>query len=678
MTGIEKVAIIGAGTMGRGIAQRFAQEGLDVILADNEPRALKQASEEIEAMLKDAVTKGLFTGTVAKKVLSRIRFTDDLRKVSRADLVIEAIFEDRDAKFEVFGQLDKICGPKTIFASNTSSLSIDELAKATDRPDRFLGLHFFYHPAKNRLVEVVRGKATTEGTFAAIWRFCRLLGMVPIKVKDSPGFAVNRIFVPWLNEATRLVDDFVADIPTVEAVAKEAFGIELGPFGLMNATGIPIAFHSAENLEPLGHFYGPSNVLRRQFLTKRPWDMKGRPDKARSDRVKMRLLGVVFHEACSLLDEKVASLDDIERGVRIGLRWAMGPFELMNSLEAYDVDVIVKGFYDRHPNLGVPEPLKAWREERRPWTFDYVELIREGPIARVIINRPETMNAINGEVLHQLEDRFDAADRDRKVRTIVLEGVGKAFMAGADIKFFIDRIEGKKIRDIISLTKQAHGLAKKIDQSKKLVIAKLDGVAMGGGVEFALVADVIVASERARLGFPETGIGIYPALGGTQRLPRLVGKALARYLIMTGDLLEAEKAKAMGLVQYVVPSARIDDFVKELPRKKDLKRLGRPAKGSTVELEGIKGIFSGKGVKAMLSGRPACDGEMAMELARKVSTKAPIALRLADRLIDDGLRMDIDDGLELELSHLEEIFSTKDALIGLRSLGKGRPGFKGN
>ncbi len=674
---IRKVTIIGAGTMGGGIAQRFAQEGFEVVLADNKKEAVDKAAKNIKASLGDAAAKGLFTQPETEKAFSRLTFTVEPEVFSKTDLVIEAIFEDLEAKSEVFGYLDKACDEGTIFASNTSSLSIDELAKTVKNPARFIGLHFFYPPARNRLVEVVAGTSTDKATFDRVWRLCRLAGLVPIKVKNSPGFAVNRLFVPWLNEATRLVDDFVADVPTIEAAAKEAFGIEMGPFALMNATGIPIALHSTRSLESLGHFYGPSHILRRQCLTKKPWDLKGRPNKDRFDRVKMRLYGAVFHEAGCLLDEKVATLEDIERGARIGLRWPKGPFELMNSLDIDEVSKILKGFYDRHTYLEMPKALKAWFSAGGPWTFRYVELVHDGSIAHIIVNRPETMNAINGEVLSQLEDRFKMADKDRTVKAIVLEGVGKAFMAGADIDFFIDRIEKGRIDDIVEVTRRAHRLAARIDRSKKLVIAKLDGVALGGGAELSLVADVIVASERARLGFPETGIGLYPALGGTQRLPRIVGKELAKYLIMTGRRIDGPQAKKLGIVQYVVPSKDINSFVEDLAIRRNVKRLGKQSVALSVELQNLKRIFSDAKVKKMLSGKPLSSSAQAKVISYEVLTKAPIALRLSNELIDEGLELDLEKGLALELAHLPEIFSTRDALIGLKSVGKETPRFSG-
>ena len=167
---------------------------------------------------------------------------------ANTDLVIEAVFEDFDIKTAVFSALDNACDEGTILASNTSSLSVNALAEATGRPDRFVGLHFFYHPAKNRLIEVIPAKTTSKETLERTVQYCRTLGKVVIVCKDRPGFVVNRFFVPWLNEACLLLEEGVATAAQIDAISCKAFRLGLGPFGLMNLTGPPIALHSTDYL----------------------------------------------------------------------------------------------------------------------------------------------------------------------------------------------------------------------------------------------------------------------------------------------------------------------------------------------------------------------------------------------------------------------------------------------
>ena len=160
---------------------------------------------------------------------------------------MEAVFEDLEVKRTVFRRLSEHCAPNAILATNTSSFYVRDLTDAIEHPERLVGLHYFYHPAKNRLVEVVPTEATSEEARARAWELQEALGKTPIACADAPGFVVNRYFVPWLNEAVRLLEEKVADIATIEAAAKAGFRIGMGPFELMNVTGVPIAMHGGQH-----------------------------------------------------------------------------------------------------------------------------------------------------------------------------------------------------------------------------------------------------------------------------------------------------------------------------------------------------------------------------------------------------------------------------------------------
>jgi len=676
---VRKVGIIGAGTMGSGIAQKIAQEGIEVALVDTEDRFVQKGMENIRKSLANAVERKILTPDKANEAANRINPTTRLETVKDADIVIEVIFEDMDVKKELFRKLDALCDEKTILASNTSSFSIDELASYVKRKDRFLGLHFFYHPAKNRLLEVVPGKNTSKETLALGNSFSKLIGKIAIDVKDAPGFAVNRFFVPWLNEATRLLGEGVANAPTVDDVAKKVFGIGMGPFELMNATGIPIAYHSTVSLSKnLGAFYAPSDILMQQFEKKEPWELKGDVDRARAAEIEDRFLGTVFVVACQLVGEGVASIEDTDRGAKIGLRWKLGPFEMMNMYGIERSYGIVEGFLRKYPDMKMPGNLRERHEIKEGWSISYVDLLVEGNVARIIFNRPEAMNAITEEVMRQLDDRFRRAESDPRIKAIVLEGAGKAFVAGADIQYFIDKIESGRIEDIVAFTKYGHSVLERIDASKKLIIAKLDGLALGGGAEISLAADTIVASERGTIGFPETGIGIYPGLGGTQRTSRCIGKELAKYLVLTGKILDAKTAASIGLVEYVVPHDEIDGRILALANGKEV--VTKSTKRNIVLTEEFKAIqrqFTDENIQGTLSGAGE-PSAIVKPIAKTISYKAPLAIKLANRLIDEGSKLPLGDGLQLELDHLKEIFSTKDAFEGLSSVvARRRPVFKG-
>ncbi|UCE36132.1 MAG: enoyl-CoA hydratase/isomerase family protein [Thermoplasmata archaeon] len=676
---IQKIGVIGAGNMGSGIAQKVAQEGIDVVLIDVEDRFVQKGIANITQTLAKAVERGIFNQEQTKEILSRISGTTDLNEVRNADLVVEAVFEDIDIKKDLFKRLNKICEDKTVFASNTSSFSITELALSIDSSDRFLGLHFFYHPAMNRLLEIIPGNNTNQKTVSLADIFSKKIGKVSIHVKDSPGFAVNRFFVPWLNEATRLLEEGVANVPTIDDVAKKVFNIGMGPFKLMNVTGIPIAYHSTIGLaDKLGDFYLPSNCLKQQFEKQEPWDLSGAVDASKRDTIEERLLGAIFTVACMLIEEDVASIEDTNRGAKVGLRWSLGPFEMMNKYGIEQSYEIVTMFVKKYPMLKIPNILKQKYKHNEEWSFNYVDLDIKDNIARILINRPEAMNAINEEVIQQLDKQFTIANNNPDVKAIVLEGAGRSFIAGADVQYFIKKIEEDKIEDICKFTGYGHTVLNKIDTADKLVIAKIDGLALGGGAEIALTADTIIASEKGSIGFPETGIGIYPGLGGTQRTTQYIGKELAKYMIFTGKILDAKKAASIGLVEYVVPSDEIDSKISELIRSGKTLRKSMERK---VELpdyfEKIKNYFSDANIQWMLSGEGELN-ELGKKISKTISYKAPIAIKLANQIIDEGSHLNLNEGLELELSHLLEIFSTEDALEGLNSVVmKRRPTFKG-
>ena len=676
---IQKVGIIGAGNMGSGIAQKIAQEDIQVVMVDVEDRFVKKGLENIKKNLLEAVERRIFTEEQTKEILGRITGTTNKDDLRDADIVIEAVFEDLNVKKDLFKYLDSICKDKTVFASNTSSFSITELASSVNRNEKFIGLHFFYHPAKNRLLEIIPGKKTSQNTINLADVFSGMIGKTSIHVIDTPGFAVNRFFVPWLNESTRLLDEDVANIPTIDDVAKKVFKIRMGPFELMNLTGIPIAYHSTVSLgEKLGDFYIYSNCLKKQFEKNEQWDMSGEIDSSKAKVVEERLLGAIFVVSCTLAEEGISSLEDIDRGAMIGLRWRMGPFEIMNKYgieRSYD---IVSKFIEKYPMLSIPANLKLKYENKEIWKFSYVDLKIQDNIARILINRPEAMNAINEEVIHQLDERFAQAISNPDVKGVILEGAGKAFIAGADIQYFINKIEQNKIDDICKFTSYGHSVLNKIDASEKPVIAKLDGLALGGGAEIALAADTIIATKKGSIGFPETGIGIYPGLGGTQRTTRYLGKELAKYLIFTGKILDAKSAASIGLVEYIVPQNEIDSKISELITTGKIQKKSMNKEVKLPEnFQKIKNYFSDSNIESFLSGKGDLN-DLGQKISKTISYKAPLAIKFANKIIDEGFCLNLKEGLELELSYLPDIFSTKDALEGLKSVIKRqRPVFKG-
>ena len=480
MQPVQSVAIIGAGNMGSGIAQKTAQEEFDVQMVDREAKWVERGQSIIADFLSEAVERRIFSPAQVEQIQSRITGVVGTENTSAdTDLVIEAVFEDFDIKSAVFDTLNEVCGEGTILASNTSSLSVNELALASGRPDRFVGLHCFYHPAKNRLVEVIPGEDSSQDTIARTVQYCRGLGKVVILCKDRPGFVVNRFFVPWLNEACLLLQEGIASAAAIDAVAMKAFRIGMGPFALMNLTGPPIALHStdylAEQLET-PRYVGAEN-LREMVEAGEQWNIGEDTEcsEEAAEIIRTRLLGQVFAVAGQIVDEEICSLEDVDRGAKVGLRWARGPFELANRL-GIDSAKFMAEDYCELANFPVPE---IWKRDE-DFSFTYVDLEISNGIATVTINRPEAMNALNETVVSQLGEALDKANADDSVRTIVLDGAGKAFVAGADVKFFVDKIRADSFPDIYEFTANGHAVQDKLESSNKTTIALTTGLALGG------------------------------------------------------------------------------------------------------------------------------------------------------------------------------------------------------
>lgn len=667
------VGVVGAGNMGSGIAQKLAQEGFTVVLHDMTEEFVQRGMGRIKTLLGEAVERKIFKPEQVEAVLARLQPTSDLADLAKCGMVIEAVFEDLQVKKDLFAKLSALCPDDTILASNTSSFYVADIALAATRPERVVGLHFFYHPAKNRLVEVIPGAATSPEVVARTMDIAVGMAKTPILCADRPGFVVNRFFVPWLNESVRLLGEGF-DIATIEAAAKEAFGIGMGPFQLMNVTGVPIAWHAETTLgKELGSYYVCCDRLAEAGKANQQWDLAGEPDRSKFPAVAAHLRGVIFQVAGELLDEKVCSMENVDRGAKIGLRWAKGPFEMMNRLGVDKAVAEAEAFCKRFGHALSPT-LAAKRAQGGPWAFQWVDISIDDGAATLTVNRPEAMNALNDAVVANLSEQFDRVAADPAVKGIVIAGAGKAFIAGADISIFVRNMKAGTYKNIEDFARVTQKLLRKMELCEKPVIALADGLTLGGGSELATACHAIVATEKSRFAFPETSIGIYPGLGGTQRPARIVGRALARCLVLSGTALSGKDAKDIGFAGYYVPSAEAAAFARELARKGGLPDKFAP-KTVPPAWEALAKAFSGKGV-APAEGSDMND-EKVSRAFKAISRCAPLALEMAAKLIDEGLAGTLDAGLEGELTHMQAAFATADAMEGLTALGVRKPEYKG-
>ena len=261
---IEKVGVVGCGLMGSGIAEVAAKAGYDVVVREVDDGALSAGKARVEKSLGRAVDKGKLEAAQRDEALERMRFTTSLDDLADRDLVVEAIVEDMQAKKELFGRLDGLCGEHAIFASNTSSLPITDMSSDA-RPDRFVGLHFFNPVPVMKLVEVVRTIATSDEAFDAAFAFARGLGKEPIAAKDNSGFVVNLLLVPYMLDAIRQLERGVATVEDIDKGMVLGCGYPMGPFTLCDFVGIDTLHRIAEIMfeEYREERYAPPPLLKR-------------------------------------------------------------------------------------------------------------------------------------------------------------------------------------------------------------------------------------------------------------------------------------------------------------------------------------------------------------------------------------------------------------------------------
>jgi len=244
---VKIIGVLGAGTMGNGIAQVAAQAGYQVIMRDIEDRFVENGLKAIEKFLAKSVEKGKMSEEQKKGIAGRIKGTTRMEDLKDVDLLIEAVFEDLDLKKNLFKQLDELTRKEVILTSNTSSMSITEIAVATKRPEKVAGMHFFNPAPLMKLVEVIRGFHTNDETVRTVMEVTRKMGKEPVEVKkDTPGFIVNRLLIPHFVEAVRMVEEGVATVEDIDKAIKLGLNYPMGPFELMDLTGVDIAYHVTE------------------------------------------------------------------------------------------------------------------------------------------------------------------------------------------------------------------------------------------------------------------------------------------------------------------------------------------------------------------------------------------------------------------------------------------------
>jgi|Deesub1362B_J571_1020462.scaffolds.fasta_scaffold00847_16 enoyl-CoA hydratase/3-hydroxyacyl-CoA dehydrogenase len=646
---IKKVAVLGAGDMGHGIAEVCAIAGYEVAMRDIKQEFVDRGMQRIEASLKKLQDKGKVDS--ADDVLSRIKPTTSLEEaVKDADLVIEAVPEIFDIKTEVFGECEKFAKPKCIFTSNTSTMKITDLAKATKREEKFAGLHFFNPPVLMRLVEVIKGEKTSEDTMDILIEFVKSIGKTPVRVeRDVPGFIVNRIQAPSGALLMAIIEKGIAEPEEVDATMRR-LGLPMGPFELMDYTGIDIFYHAMKYYsQSISSDYEPPEILEKMVkegkLGKKSgagwydWST-GRPtidsDKATDKVNPMDFTIVEINEAVKLVEMGVAKPEDIDMAVKLGLNRPFGPFEFAKNLGEKQ---IIERLEQLSKQFGkkIFEPAESLKkgelekilsgEEKEPECKEFstikIEKDSESKITKLILSRPDRLNAISSEMIEEL-DRAITMLWDDDSRVIVVTGEGRAFSAGADLTSMINHAF-----DFLEHNRKGERVFRRLSEIPKPVIAAINGYALGGGLELAMSCDIRLAKKSAVIGLPEVTLGLIPGWSGTQRLVKLVGISRAMQLALTGERITAEEAERFGIINKVFEDDKFDEEV--------------------------------------------------MKYAKEVAERcAPISMAIIKRLINKGGEVPMDIGLEMESFGAGIVFSTEDLREGISAfLRKDKPRFKG-
>ena len=262
---MKKIVVIGGGTMGLDIAQVFAKKGYDVVVRDINDQIIQASEARLNKSLDKLVAKGKLDEAGKAAITGKMTFTTDLNLAADADLVVEAAVENLDIKKSIFGELDKICKPETILASNTSSISITAIAAATKRPEKVLGMHFFNPAPAMKLVEVIRGARTNDESFQAVYACAKEIGKNPVEVGEAPGFVVNRILFPMINEAIIVLENGIASKEDIDTAMMYGANHKMGPLALADLVGLDICLAIMETIftETGDSKYRPALLLRK-------------------------------------------------------------------------------------------------------------------------------------------------------------------------------------------------------------------------------------------------------------------------------------------------------------------------------------------------------------------------------------------------------------------------------
>jgi enoyl-CoA hydratase/3-hydroxyacyl-CoA dehydrogenase len=665
MTFISKAAVVGAGTMGGEIAQAIAAADIPVVLKDVDQKfvdvGLQKARDVTQGQLARLVKKEKITQEQADQqveaLMGRITGTTSYDGFGDVDFVVEAVPERMELKQRVFAELDDLTPGHAILSSNTSSLSITEIADATSRPDKVVGFHFFYPASVMPLLEIVEGDETAPETVAAAVNLAQAIRKQPITCAEVPGFVVNRILNSAISEIWRAQEERGLSIKAIDEGVGAANVAPMGPFFLVDLLGLDTVLHVAEHLEESygDRFYvhqGMKRLVEEGKLGAKTqgagFYSDGRPQiegDAQPDGDELAELFTLkmLVEACLILEEGVAETRAVDLGLMAGAgldprRGILPPFM---KADITGLDVVLEQLenaVEKHGERFAPPAILRrlvaqgrlgqksgqgffpWPRPDEGFADGPVKLETRGDTAIAWLDNPPA-NSLSPAVIEALQKVWDHVKGSGARALVFASANPMLFCAGADIKAFttLDESSGR------ALVEGAHGLMRDMERSGVVTIAAVNAIAYGGGCELAMACDVRIAAESALFAQPEVNLGIIPGFGGTQRLPRLVGESKALEMNLSGDAILADAAYEFGLANEIVPDHELLDT--------------------------------------------------ALRWARKLGAQAPLAVARIKQVSAAG---DLDEGLDAEKQGFAAVFESEDAKEGISAfLGKRKPSWQG-
>lgn len=650
---INKVGVIGSGQIGPDIALHFAKVlhscDCHVVVVDVVQEALDKGKAKLFKKVDKGGETGAFSAADVEGMKSHVAFTSDYSQLKGADLVIEAATEDLPLKIRIFKQVEELVSPEAILGSNSSHLEPERIFSELRNKGRALCTHYFFPAERNPAMEIIPAKDTNSEVTEFMMRLYESMGKIPVRVGSRYGYAVDPLFEGLMLAGIQCVDAGLGDTKQVDTVAAKCLGLAVGPFTGQNLTGgNPISAHGLGEMHKLlNPWYRVPERLQKMVDAKANWEVPARgetvevpPDKAKI--IEEEMMGAYFAMVCDTLDSGVISTSDFDLIISVALDMKP-PFKLMNSLGVDKALKLVEAFAKKYPDMPVSRCLREQAASGKPWVVLDVLFEKKGDVGVITIRRPKALNALNSKVFKELESYCEIITNDPSIKAGVITGFGnKAFVAGADIK------------EMAGLTDPAQGEAfarkgqiasSRLEELGKPIVAAINGLALGGGCELAMCCTARVAPKGIKMfaGQPEVNLGLIPGMGGTQRLPRLVGFEKASEMIRTAKPISSAQALEYGLINEEVAGDVLERAI-ELARE----------------------IAAGKTKVKLVEQGPLADVPESLPEVN-IGHLSQAIDKIAAQAILEGGKMTLDDGLKNEARRFGQCWTTEDNRIGLNN-----------